>query len=274
MTALCRIRCEDQVAFEERIFMASALTSRQLTGLDDGHLVTLADGHRLRDEVAQAFIVLQADARQAGFELTIASSFRSFARQLAIWNGKADGTRAVHDDEGCVVPMTQLSPLEQLHAILRFSAIPGTSRHHWGTDLDVFDAAVLPAQYQLQLSLQEVAPGGLFDPMHRWLDKRMAADASHGFYRPYDKDRGGVAPERWHLSYAPLSVSCAQQCNAAMLATCWDCEDVSEELLLRTEIEANWPHLMARYVQVPRDWCAASKKEASAAMNPAGRQTQ
>lgn len=248
----------EEAAFEERPLMASALTPRQLTGLDDSHLVTLPDGHRLQREVAQAFAALQADARTAGFALAIASSFRSFERQLTIWNGKASGARAVHDDAGRAVPMAELAPLEQLHAILRFSAIPGTSRHHWGTDLDVFDAAALPPQYQLQLSPQEVAPGGLFDPLHRWLDERMAAGASHGFYRPYDEDRGGVARERWHLSYAPLAVRCAQQCEPALLAACWDCDTGTEELLLRAEIAAHWPHLLARYVQVPQDWCPAN----------------
>jgi|AntAceMinimDraft_5_1070358.scaffolds.fasta_scaffold00166_22 LAS superfamily LD-carboxypeptidase LdcB len=235
--------------------MPSALTPNQLTGREESHLLTLPDGHRLQSEVAQAFAVLQADAREAGFELAIGSSFRSFARQVVIWNGKASGVRAVHDDDGCDVCIASLTALETLHAIMRFSAIPGTSRHHWGTDLDVFDAAALPTQYQLQLSPAEVAPGGLFDPLHRWLDERMATATSHGFYRPYGKDRGGVASERWHLSYAPLSVSCAQQCDAALLAACWDCDDVSEEMLLRAEIEENWQQLMARYVHVPNDWC-------------------
>ena len=69
--------------------------------------------------------------------------------------------------------------------------------------------------------MQEVAAGGLFDPLHRWLDERMAVNESHGFFRPYDKDRKGVAPERWHLSYAPRSVSCAQRCEATLLAACW-----------------------------------------------------
>ena len=104
--------------------------------------------------------------------------------------------------------MASLSAEQQLHAILRFSAIPGTSRHHWGTDLDVFDAAALPQDYQLQLSPQEVAPGGMFDPLHCWLDQRMAAGEVHGFFRPYGQDRGGVAPERWHLSYAPMAAGC------------------------------------------------------------------
>lgn len=238
--------------------MARVLTPRQLTGLDDTHLVTLPGGHRLQEEVAGAFTALQAEAYQAGFELAIASGFRPFARQLAIWNGKVSGTRTVVDDAGCAVPMAQLSSLEQLHAILRFSAIPGTSRHHWGTDLDVYDAAAVAPGYQLQLSVQEVAAGGLFDPLHCWLDARMAAGESHGFYRPYAQDRGGVAPERWHLSYAPLSVAYGQQCDSALFTACWDCEEVAEAVLLREEIEASLQHIMARYVQVPRGWCPAS----------------
>ena len=235
--------------------MARALNPRQLTGLDDSHLVTLPDGHRLQRAAAQAFAALQRDARQAGFDLAIASSFRSFSRQLAIWNDKASGRRPVRDDQDGVVAMAQLAPAQQLHAILRFSALPGTSRHHWGTDLDVFDAAAVAPGYRVQLSAQEVAVGGVFDPLHCWLDARMAAGESHGFYRPYDTDRGGVAPERWHLSYAPLAIDCAARFRGAMLATCWDCEEVVEEIMLREQIEADLQHIVSRYVTVPQDWC-------------------
>jgi LAS superfamily LD-carboxypeptidase LdcB len=235
--------------------MASVLTPRQLTGRDDSHVVALPDGQRLQQKVADAFAALQSAAREAGFELAIASSFRPYARQLAIWNGKASGMRPVHDDAGHPVAMAHLPPVEQLHAILRFSALPGTSRHHWGTDLDVYDAAVMPPGYQLQLAPQEVAPGGLFDPLHNWLDERIAAGESHGFFRPYARDRGGVAPERWHLSYAPLSVTYAQQCDSALFTDCWDCEQSAEDLLLRAQIEANLQHILSRFIQVPDDWC-------------------
>ena len=235
--------------------MARVLNPQQLTGLDESHLVMLPCGHRLQDEVAQAFTALQADAREAGFDLVIASSFRSFSRQLAIWNGKASGARPVHDDQGRDVLLASLSPVAQLHAILRYSALPGTSRHHWGTDLDVYDAAALPADYTVQLSPQEVAAGGIFDPLHCWLDERMAAGTSRGFYRPYARDSGGVAPERWHLSYAPLSVGCAAQLSDDLLASCWDCDEGVAALLLRAEIEAELAHIMARYVAVPGAWC-------------------
>lgn len=238
--------------------MARAINARQLTGLDDSHLVALPDGHRLQDDAARAFSALQSDARQAGFELAIASSFRSFARQLSIWNAKASGVRAVHDDLGRAVPMAQLSAAERVRAILRFSALPGTSRHHWGTDLDVYDAAAISPGYQVQLSPQEVAAGGVFDALHTWLDARMAAGESHGFYRPYSLDRGGVAPERWHLSYAPLAVDCAMQFHRDMVIQCWDCEEVAEELQLRATVEAELPQLLARFVELPPDWCPAS----------------
>lgn len=238
--------------------MARELTPEQLTGLDESHLIELPCGHRLQDEAARAFNALQADASTAGFKLAIASSFRSFSRQLAIWNGKACGQRPVYDDQGCEVPMASLQSEQQLHAILRFSAIPGTSRHHWGTDLDVYDSAVLPADYQLQLSPAEVAPGGLFDPLHNWLDERIAADQSRGFFRPYGEDSGGVAAERWHLSYAPLARGCADQMDSDLLQKCWDCEAVTEALLLRPEIELRLAQIMSRYVVVADGWCGSA----------------
>lgn len=237
--------------------MAGQLNPLQLTGRDDDHLVDLPCGSRLQAEAAQAFGRLQADAAEAGFALAIASSFRSYERQRAIWNGKARGQRPVHDDAGRHVELTSLSPGEQLRVILRFSAIPGTSRHHWGTDLDVYDRAALPADYRLQLSPQEVAPGGLFDPLHCWLDECMAAGTSHGFFRPYSRDTGGVAPERWHLSYAPLARACETQLTPELLLSCWECGPGEEPLVLLEEIQANLPVIVTRYLGVAPGWCPA-----------------
>jgi len=237
--------------------LVQRLDSRQLTGRDESHLVALPDGHQLQAEVAQAFNRLQGDARAAGFDLVIASGFRSYARQLAIWNGKVGGQRPVHDDQGRAVDLSELSTADQLRAILRYSAIPGTSRHHWGTDLDIYDAGAMAEGYQLQLSPVEVAAGGIFDPLHRWLDERMAAGESHGFYRPYGADRGGVAPERWHLSYAPLAVACGRLLNPAILRACWAHEEAHEALRLSPQILAALPDILSRYVAVPANWCPA-----------------
>ena len=151
--------------------------------------------------------------------------------------------------------MAALSPAQQLRMILRYSAMPGSSRHHWGSDLDVYDASAVDTDYRVQLSPVEVAPGGLFDSLHRWLDQRMSAGESHGFYRPYARDLGGVAPERWHLSYAPLSVSCAGQLTASVLRACWDALPGDQPLLLRDQLESDLPALLQRYVHVPAGWC-------------------
>ena len=184
------------------------LTSAQLTGRDTSHLVQVTDTVYLQPECAEAFTKLRGQAREQGFDLRIASGFRSFERQLAIWNGKATGERPVYTDAGEVLESSAVSPAELVHHILRYSALPGASRHHWGTDMDVYDAAAVADGYQLQLSPAEAAEGGVFGPLHQWLDTLIAQDRAHGFYRPYATDRGGVAPERWHLSFAPLARSC------------------------------------------------------------------
>ncbi|MEP4486805.1 MAG: M15 family metallopeptidase [Halioglobus sp.] len=234
---------------------SARITVDQLLGLDESHLYTLPDGHRLQAEAASAFAVLCEEARTAGFAPAIASSYRSFERQLAIFNAKATGARAVHDDVGATVVMESLAPAQQLDAILRFSALPGTSRHHWGTDLDIYDQKAVPEDYVVQLTPQEVATGGVFDPFHCWLDERIALGQSQGFYRPYAVDRGGVSPERWHLSYAPLSQSCDKRIDAGMLREVWQTLSVGSELALLDLVSAELDNLLERYVKIPADWC-------------------
>lgn len=180
-----------------------------LTGRTERHLCDPAARRRLgvpvHRDVVEPFQALQREAARAGFDLTILSGFRGFERQLAIWNEKAAGRRPVLDGNAAPLDVKALSEQELVFAILRWSALPGASRHHWGTDLDVFDAAARPEGYEIQLIPDEVATGGMFGSLHAWLDERIARGASFGFFRPYDADRGGVAPERWHLSHAPVA---------------------------------------------------------------------
>ncbi len=151
------------------------------------------------------FLELKSEAHRAGFDLAILSGFRDFERQLSIWNRKATGQQAVLDSNAAALDIQRLSEKELAFAILRWSALPGASRHHWGTDLDVYDAAARPEGYEIELIPDEVDPGGMFGPLHDWLDQRIAEDGAFGFFRPYDRDRNGVAPERWHLSCGPVA---------------------------------------------------------------------
>jgi LAS superfamily LD-carboxypeptidase LdcB len=174
-----------------------------LTGQTQAHLVTLAGSTmQVHHEVAAPFGRLCAKAFRAGFELQAVSTFRSFEAQLRIWNQKATGQRPLLGAQGEVLDVASLTPKQIVYAILNWSALPGASRHHWGTDLDVIDRLSVPPRYQVQLIPEEVNKGGMFANLHEWLDRHMFEE---GFYRPYQQDLGGVKPERWHLSYAPTS---------------------------------------------------------------------
>lgn len=164
-------------------------------------------GAPVHRDVVRPLRALREDARTAGFDLTVLSGFRGFDRQLSIWNRKAGGELPVLDSDATPVDIRTLTERELVFAILRWSALPGASRHHWGTDVDVFDAATRPEGYEIELIPEEVDAGGMFAPLHDWLDTCMEAGEAHGFFRPYDRDRGGVAPERWHLSHRPMAAT-------------------------------------------------------------------
>ena len=172
--------------------------SHTLFGLTTEHLNKQIDGFYVNTAVQDALLNLQNAASSAGFELKLASSFRAFDRQLAIWNNKFSGVRPILDIKGNVVDISSLSDWQICQAILLYSALPGLSRHHWGTDFDFYDAKTLPKDYQLQLIAAEYQQCGLFAELTQWLQHNAKA---FGFYFPYDQYRGGIGCEPWHISY-------------------------------------------------------------------------
>ena len=131
-----------------------------------------------------------------------------------------------------------------MFAILRWSALPGASRHHWGTDLDVYDKAATPEGYEIQLIPAEVEAGGMHAPFHEWLDDRIATGTAFGFHRPYDADRGGVAPERWHLSHAPIATEYARMLTLDLLRSAIE----GAEIRLRDVVLENLDQIYRRFV--------------------------
>ena len=159
--------------------------------------------HRLLPQVSVAFKSMQQQALDAGISMAIASSYRSIEQQLVIWNAKWRGERPLLSRTHQTLTATELNPQERLHAILVFSALPGASRHHWGTDLDVYDApAIARTNQPLQLLAAEYQAGGPCAALKQWLDTNATR---FGFYFPYQIDVGGVAAEPWHISYRPLA---------------------------------------------------------------------
>ncbi len=211
-----------------------------LTGRSREHLVS-CQGHLVHRDALDDFCLLESAARAAGFALTIASGFRDFDRQLAIWNGKYQGQRPVYDKTGATVNMAQLDDLQKCHAILLYSALPGASRHHWGCDLDIYDGNAVSEDYRLALSPDEYAPQGPFGPLTRWLDENLT---KYGFYRPYDKERGGVAPEPWHISHIETAARCQQALTLERLREALE----NSHIAGRSVVIENLPQLFQRYV--------------------------
>ena len=159
-----------------------------------------ANTEGLTANTLQAFQFLQQRAAKDGINLKIASGFRSIERQTKIWQRK-NTPDYVFDVAGTKKKASELTDLQWLNCVMEWSAIPGLSRHHWGTDIDVYDAAALPANYQIQLTPEEYQPGGPFEKLGRWLSIYIDEQRAEGFFRPYRTFRGGVQPEAWHLSY-------------------------------------------------------------------------
>jgi len=224
------------------------MTSQQLTGQSETHLLELS-GLRMQADALKAWLKLRKKASSAGFDLRVASGFRSFARQQKIWNEKLLGQRPVLDDKGIQLDLSKLNEKSRLEAVLRFSALPGASRHHWGTDIDVYDGLAIPDVSAVQLVPDETISGGVFALLHEWLDEQFSKSEGYGFFRPYDKDRGGVAIERWHLSYAPVARQCQRIMSVDLLRDLIRREDmISRELL-----EECLDDIYQRFIEVPYD---------------------
>jgi LAS superfamily LD-carboxypeptidase LdcB len=191
----------------------------QLIGCSEAHVDDMPNhsGIKMHRDVIAPLVRLIADAQRAGFDLRIASGYRGFERQRLIWNKKCVGERPVLDRAGLIVDLTTLTAVEKIEAILHWSALPGASRHHWGTECDIYDAAAMPEGYQLGLHPSEYSEKGLFAPMMDWLQGYLHTSDAPDFYRPYAYDHGGVAPEPWHVSYRPIASEYEQQFSLVCL---------------------------------------------------------
>ena len=218
------------------------LNSLELTGRATTHIrEALAPGVRLHAGAIDAVSALRVAAAGAGHELEIVSSFRDFARQSGIWNRKFRGEQAVYDRGGQPLEVAAMSGPERVRAILIWSGVPGSSRHHWGTDFDVMDRAAVMPDYRPQLTVAEYTGSGPFVRLNEWLAANLG---NYGFFRPYRTDRGGVSPEPWHLSYAPLSVPTLQALTLEVLTEAIEESDIEG----REHVLAQLPDIYDRYV--------------------------
>lgn len=134
----------------------------------------------LQKETFKAFLKMYRAACEDGIELRIISGARNFEHQKAIWEKKWSNL------EG-------LDPVSRAEKILEFSSMPATSRHHWGTDIDLNS---LENRYFEEGNGKE---------QYHWLVKHAN---KYGFYQVYtskQSGRTGYAEEKWHWSYLPIA---------------------------------------------------------------------
>ena len=155
-------------------------------------------GGYLRKETLEAFSKMHEAAKKDGITLTIVSATRNFARQKSIWESKWTGKTLV---EGKDLSQGKDS-IERAKIIMRFSSMPGTSRHHWGTDIDI---------NSVEDSYFETPEGR---KVYQWLTVNAPR---FGFCQPYTSKiatrRTGYEEEKWHWSYLPVSSQLLKKYN-------------------------------------------------------------
>ncbi len=161
-----------------------------LTGMDNSKIVR--DTIQLERQTYAAFIKMKDAAEKDGIKIKLVSGFRDFQRQLTIWNNKYKKFTKEFSLDGPTA----------IKEIIRFSTIPGTSRHHWGTEIDVIDKN-FENEKNLLIS-KKYEEGGIFNSLKKWMDKN---SEKFGFYIVYNDDinRPGFEYEPWHYTYKPVS---------------------------------------------------------------------
>ena len=175
--------------FSTVVFSQNKYSENALTG--NGDLELIGSTHKLQNDAFKAFKLMRNAAAKEGIAIEIVSAYRSFNRQKNIWNKKY----TKYTSQG-------LPPKKAIEKIIEYSTIPGTSRHHWGTDIDIIDGSVpKPKTLLVEANFKHE---GVYSKLKKWMDEN---SEKFGFYLVYDNNlnRKGFKYEPWHYSYKPLS---------------------------------------------------------------------
>ena len=146
----------------------------------------------LRKDAYESFQAMFAAAQKEGVSLKIISAARNFQVQKGIWEAKWNGSRILSNGQNAAQAYPKAK--DRALKILEYSAMPGASRHHWGTDIDLNN---LSDKWFQQGEGQKI---------YTWLVKNAG---NFGFCQPYsvknEQRPDGYNEEKWHWSYLPVS---------------------------------------------------------------------
>lgn len=218
---ICCLFLTDFILHSQSNYSLNALTGQ-------GNLELEGKIHKLQPEVMRAFEKMRAAAAKEGISIDLVSAYRSYNRQKSIWNRKFNNFVS----EG-------YSAIEAVNKIIEYSTLPGTSRHHWGTDIDIFDAS-LPAPKSILIE-ENYETNGVYAKLKEWMDNNAE---TFGFYLVYtnDTDRKGFKYEPWHYTYKAISKDMLNQFLADFAINKMDWEDLNGHNFLTSEF-------LKRYLQ-------------------------
>lgn len=137
----------------------------------------------IQKRVLMAFIDMNRDAKKSKINLKIISGTRNFSEQKGIWERK------------WILESKRLKDhISISKKILTYSSMPSTSRHHWGTDIDI--NSLESAFFKNGRGLKE----------YKWLQENAKKFGFHQVYSKKLSGRTGYNEEEWHWSYMPLSI--------------------------------------------------------------------
>ena len=149
------------------------------------------EGLYLRKDVYHAFLQMYEAALKENIKLIIRSATRNFEYQKKIWEDKWDGVVPLESRKRANIISDEALRAQE---ILKYSAMPGSSRHHWGTDID------------LNAFNNRYFEKGQGLVIYTWLQNHAG---TFEFCQPYSSKGAsrpnGYEEEKWHWSYLPIS---------------------------------------------------------------------
>ncbi|WP_397363591.1 M15 family metallopeptidase [Olleya sp. R77988] len=177
------------VTIPQFAFYQESISEEELIGKGTPQL--FGEHYKLREAAHLAFKKMQTAAAKDGIHIGAVSSYRNFNHQKRIWERKYKRNKA-----------KGLADTINIKKIIEYSTIPGTSRHHWGTDIDIYQTNV--RQPKNVLLPQNFHGNGAYCKLKEWMDTHAS---TYGFYLVYtdNANRKGFKYEPWHYSFKPLS---------------------------------------------------------------------
>ena len=145
----------------------------------------------MQKEVYESYERMRQAAAKEGIDIKVVSAHRSYNRQREIWNAKYK-----------TLTSQGLPAKDAIQEIITYSTLPGTSRHHWGTEIDIIDNSN-PQSGDVLLP-EKFYGDGPSSALRSWMNQN-AED--YGFLEVYTDhpNRKGFAHEPWHYTYHSLS---------------------------------------------------------------------